>query len=69
MHHRKTLARLTLQVLESMSDNQLQAIANQDPHDLTGLTDTELAAITQDMASPALLARIKTTLKPKATTP
>ena len=69
MHHRKTLARLTLQVLESMSDNQLQAIANQDPHDLTGLTDTELAAITQDMASPALLARIKNTLKPKATTP
>ncbi|MFZ2220162.1 MAG: hypothetical protein WAV85_15985 [Rhodoferax sp.] len=69
MHHRKTLARLTLQVLESMSDNQLQAIANQDPHDLTGLTDAELAAITNDMASPSLLARIKTTLKPKATTP
>ena len=69
MHHRKTLARLTLQVLEYMSDEQLQGIADTDPHDLSGLTDTELAAITQDMASPALLARIKNTLKPKATTP
>ena len=66
MHHRKTLARLTLQVLEAMTDEQLQAIADTDPHDLTGLTDAELAAITHDMASPELLARIKKTLKPKA---
>lgn len=69
MQHRKTLNRLTLQVLESMSDEQLQAIADKDPHDLTGLTDAELAAIKHDTASPELLARIKNTLKPKATTP
>ena len=45
MRHGKTLTRLALQVLESMSDEQLQAIADKDPHDLTGLTDAELAAI------------------------
>lgn len=69
MRHHKTIARLTLQALEAMNDAQLQAIADLDPHDLSGLTDTELATITHDMASPALLARIKNILKPKATTP
>ena len=69
MRHGKTLTRLALQVLESMSDEQLQAIADKDPHDLTGLTDAELAAIKHDTASPELLARIKNKLKPEATTP
>lgn len=52
MHHRKTLARLTLQVLESMSDNQLQAIANQDPHDLTSMSAAQLQAIIDGTAEP-----------------
>lgn len=65
MHHRKTLARLTLKALEAMTDEQLQAIA--DPHDLSELTDAELAAITQDRASPALLTRLKNILKTKDT--
>ena len=54
--------------LKSLSDSELDAIADKEV-DLSGFTDHELDSIINGTASPALLARIKKTLKPKATTP
>lgn len=50
--------RLTTEVLNSMSDEQLQAIADGDPHDLSGFTDQEISAIATDTGSPELMARV-----------
>lgn len=54
--------------LKSLSDSELDAIADKEI-DLSGFADHELDSIINGTASPSLLARIKTTLKPKATTP
>ena len=57
----KALKRMTATALAAMTDEQLLAISATDPHDLSGLTDEELAAVINDTASPALLARVEAT--------
>ena len=64
MSNRQTLAsinRLTVAALAAMTDEQLQAIADKDPHDLAGLTDVELTDIIHGNETPELLARVEAT--------
>lgn len=41
-----------------MTDEQLQTIADGDPHDLSGFTEQELAAVMSDTGSPVLMERV-----------
>lgn len=67
--HHQTVNRLTIAVLENMSDAELTAATEGFEIDWSGFTDREVEAIRNEQASPELLARVKNTLKPKATTP
>lgn len=56
--HRKTLKRMTVQRLKTMTDAELTEISGPNPPDLSELTDQELDAVINDTASPVLLARV-----------
>lgn len=64
MSNRQTLKKIndmTVAALEAMTDEQLQAMADQDPHDLTGFTVGELENIKNGTASRDLMRRVELT--------
>jgi hypothetical protein len=56
---KKKINDMTLAALEAMTDEQLQAMADQDPHDLTGFSDQELDSIKNGTASRELMRRVE----------
>ena len=61
----KKLNRMTADVIRGMTDEQLETLAAQDPHDLTSFTDAEIDAIVNGTASPDLISRVALTRKTK----
>ena len=59
----KKLNRMTTEVIRGMTDEQLETLAAQDPHDLTSFTDAELDAIINGTPSPDLSRRVALTRK------
>ena len=59
----KKLNRMIADVIRGMTDEQLETLAAQDPHDLTSFTDAELDAIINGTHSTDLIRRVGLTRK------
>lgn len=56
--NQKRLKKITVAIIENMSDAELEAASDGANIDLSGFTDRELIAILHDTAGPELLARV-----------